>query len=371
MEKKFIVKGIDENSKAETIEVDSGEIIFGSESDGTEDYAIVEEAKHENEHKNQQELEHVHIAGPREQPVEHNQPTIKNPTVTKVEPVNEYQHKLEERVKKLGIIDFKHGDLYGKNHQRAMSNPTVNEDEKAKRLEKLLGTLEDHKHPSLVDKFKKEKGNFNKRSQSDPARNKVGKAKDSDSNGPEQKLEKHIKDLALSDFKHGDIFAKNRQRAMSNPNAKEYEKAKRLEKFLGTLEDHKHPSLVDQYNKDKGSLNQRAKSDPIGNQVGKANGPEESLKKLAISDFKHGELLGRKGGFKQRTMNIPSANKVKQGKGSDFNGDVEEKVGAENGKNQEKPILTGRKLAAAEHNPVSDTLGFKRGSYALEKPKNY
>ncbi|CAK5092083.1 unnamed protein product [Meloidogyne enterolobii] len=243
-----IVKGIDENSKAETIEVDSGEIIFGSESDGTEDYAIVEEAKHENEPKKQQELEHVHITGPGEQPVEHNQPTIKNPTVTKVQPVDEYQHKLEERVK-LGIIDFKHGDLYGKNHQRAMSNPTVNEVEKAKRLEKLLGTLEDHKHPSLVDKFKKDKGNFNQRSQSDPARNKVGKAKNSNSNGPGQELEKQIKELAISDFKHGDLYAQNHQRAMSNPIVKEDETVNRYEKFLGTIEDHKHPSLVDKYRK--------------------------------------------------------------------------------------------------------------------------
>nr|CAD2197606.1 unnamed protein product [Meloidogyne enterolobii] len=344
-----IVKGIDDNAKAETIEVNSGEIEFGSELEGTEDYAIVEKAMNEKkEHKNQQAVEHVHIPGPGEQPVEHNQPTIEYPTNSKqVHPADKYQHKLEERAKKFGLSDFKHGDLYEDYRQQK----TVQEDEKDKRYQKVLGTLGDHKHPSLVDQYNEDKGKFNQRVKSDPTGNKVEKAKNSDSNGLEQKLEK----LALSDFKHGDLYkdyqqqitvrddekdkryqkvlgtlgdhkhpslveqynrdkGKFNQRVKSDPTSnwhedlfgKDYQramsdfdhlKAKQREKILGTLEDHKHPSLIDQYNKDKGSLNQRAKSDPTGNNIGKAknsnfNGSEQKLEKLALSDFKHGDLLG-------------------------------------------------------------------------------
>nr|CAD2156518.1 unnamed protein product [Meloidogyne enterolobii] len=360
---KQIVKGIDDNAKADTIEVNSDEIEFGSELEGTEDYAIVEEAINEKkENRKQEGFEHVHMVGPGEQPLEHNQPTIEYPTNSKqVHPVNEYQHKLEERVKKLGLSDFKHGDLYEDYRQQK----TVQEDEKAKRYQKLLGTLEDPKHPSLVDQYRRDKGNFNQRVKSDDTSNKDGKAKNSDSNGLEQKLEK----LALSDFKHGDLYKKYQQqitvrddekakrylkvlgtlgdhkhpslvdqydkdkgkfnqRAKSDPTGnwhedlfgKDYQramsdfdhlKAKQREKILGTLEDHKHPSLIDQYNKDKGSLNKRAKSDPTGNKVVKAkdsdfNGSEQKLEKLALSDFKHGDLLGRKGGFKQRTIKVPA-----------------------------------------------------------------
>jgi len=102
------------------------------------------------EHKNQQAVEHVHIPGPGEQPVEHNQPTIEYPTNSKqVHPADKYQHKLEERAKKFGLSDFKHGDLYEDYRQQK----TVQEDEKDKRYQKVLGTLGDHKHPSLVDQY--------------------------------------------------------------------------------------------------------------------------------------------------------------------------------------------------------------------------
>uniref|UniRef100_A0A914L3D5 Uncharacterized protein n=1 Tax=Meloidogyne incognita TaxID=6306 RepID=A0A914L3D5_MELIC len=336
-----IVKGIDDNAKAETIEVNSGEIEFGSELEGTEDYAIVEKAMNEkNEHKNQQAVEHVHIPGPGEQPVEHNQPTIEYPTNSKqVHPADKYQHKLEERAKKFGLSDFKHGDLYEDYRQQK----TVQEDEKDKRYQKVLGTLGDHKHPSLVDQYNEDKGKFNQRVKSDPTSNW-----------------------------HEDLFGKDYQRAMSDF---DHLKAKQREKILGTLEDHKHPSLIDQYNKDKGSLNQRAKSDPTGNNIGKAknsnfNGSEQKLEKLALSDFKHGDLLGRKGGIKQRTINVLAGKKIEHEKGSDFNANVEEMIGAENGKaNQVNPKLTGRKLAEFNHIPAVDRiLGFKRGGHALEEP---
>ena len=92
------------------------------------------------------------MVGPGEQPLEHNQPTIEYPTNSKqVHPADKYQHKLEERAKKFGLSDFKHGDLYEDYRQQK----TVQEDEKAKRYQKLLGTLEDPKHPSLVDQYRR------------------------------------------------------------------------------------------------------------------------------------------------------------------------------------------------------------------------
>jgi len=51
-------------------------------------------------------------------------------------------------------------------------------------------------------------------------------------------------------------------------------------------------------------------------------------------------------------MNVPAGKKVELGKGSDFNANVEEMIGAENGKaNQVNPKLTGRKLAEFNHIP--------------------